>query len=155
VPGHVTVIGDSVTLDAAGWIEDDIPGVDVEAGIGRQWSQGEQLADQLHVEGRLGSVVVIALGTNGPVSTADFAQMAGLLAGASRVVFVTNHVDQPWQDPNNAVLAAGVAVTANAELADWNELATPHPEWFSPDGTHMPFAGEGAEVLAGLVAASV
>ena len=38
---------------------------------------------------------------------ADFDAMMAILGGASRVVFVNVHVDRPWQDPNNAVLADG------------------------------------------------
>jgi hypothetical protein len=99
--------------------------------------------------------VVVALGTNGPITATDFDTMMSDLAGVTRVVFVTVHVDQPWQDPVNAVLEAGVARYPNAVLADWAGLAAAHPEWFYSDGTHLPIGGPGAQALAALIATAV
>jgi len=107
---------------------------------------------QLKAVGALGSIVVIDLGTNGPVTAVDFDDMMSLLAGVSRVVFVTVHVDRPWQDEVNEALTAGVARDPTAQLADWAALAAAHPEWFGPDGTHLPIDGPGAQALAALIA---
>jgi len=46
-------------------LEADIPGIDVEAAVSRQWDAGIALVQQLKFEGRLGAIVVIDLGTNG------------------------------------------------------------------------------------------
>jgi hypothetical protein len=97
----------------------------------------------------------VALGTNGPITASDFDTMMADLAGVTRVVFVTVHVDQPWQDPVNAVLEAGVARYPNTVLADWAGLAAAHPEWFYSDGTHLPIGGPGAQALAALIATAV
>ncbi len=71
-------------------------------------------------------------------------------AGVKRVVFVNVNVPRPWEAPDNAVLAAGVArYPGVAVLADWNALSTPHPEWFTPDQVHLEPAG--AQALAALV----
>jgi hypothetical protein len=98
--GQITAVGDSVMLDYQADLEADVPGVDVEAAVSRQWATGEQILQELRSEGRLGAVVVVALGTNGPITSADFDAMMSILAGA-RVVFVTIVVDRPWQNPNN------------------------------------------------------
>jgi hypothetical protein len=71
------------------------------------------------------------------------------------VVFVTVHVDRPWQTQVNGVLASGVARYPKTVLADWNSLATEHPEWFYSDGTHLPIDGVGAQALAALIASKV
>ncbi|HEX4081646.1 MAG TPA: hypothetical protein VHX40_01690 [Acidimicrobiales bacterium] len=152
VAGHVTAIGDSVMLDYQTALEQDVPGVTVDASVSRQWSAGETLVQQLKASGQLGAVVIIGLGTNGPISTTDFNTMMSLLAGASRVVFVNVHVDRTWQDPNNAVLAAGVARYPNAVLVDWNTLASQNPGWLYSTATHLPINGPGAQALAALVA---
>ncbi len=109
VAGRVTAVGDSVMLDYQDPLQTDIPGVSVDASVSRQWSQGESIFRELKASGQLGSEVIVALGTNGPISDADFDTMMEILAGASRVVFVNVHVDRPWQDPNNATIAAGAA----------------------------------------------
>ena len=151
VAGHVTAVGDSVMLDYQTPLEADIPGVDVEAAVSRQWETGEDLLAQLKAEGRLGAEVIVALGTNGPITATDFADMMNVLSGASRTVFVNIHVDRPWQDPNNAVLAQGAASYPRVVIADWATLAANNPEWFGPDGTHLAIDGTGAQDLASLI----
>ena len=83
------------------------PGIDVEAAVSRQWSDGLQLLESLKAQGQLGREVIVGLGTNGPISDADVDTMMAVLTGASRVSLVNVHVNTPWQDPDNAVLARG------------------------------------------------
>ncbi len=155
VPGHVTAVGDSVMLDYQGALETDIPGIAVEAAVSRQWGDGETILGELKASGALGAEVVVGLGTNGPITDADFDAMMSILSGASRVVFVNTHVDRPWQDSNNAVLASGATRYPNVVVADWASLAAQNPEWFGPDGTHLAINGPGATALASLVAAAL
>jgi len=151
VTGHVTAVGDSVMLDYQTPLQSDIPGIDVEAAVSRQWGAGEQLLAQLKAEGQLGAEVIVALSTNGPISATDFDDMMSTLQGASRVVFVNIHVDRPWQDPNNAVLAQGAARYPRVVIADWASLAAANPQWFGADGTHLAIDGPGADALASLI----
>jgi hypothetical protein len=151
VSGHVTAVGDSVMLDYQTPLQSDIPGIDVEAAVSRQWGAGEQLLAQLKAEGQLGAEVIVALSTNGPISATDFDDMMSTLQGASRIVFVNIHVDRPWQDPNNAVLAQGAARYPRVVIADWASLAAANPQWFGADGTHLAIDGPGADALASLI----
>jgi hypothetical protein len=151
VAGHVTAVGDSVMLDYQTPLETDIPGIDVEASVSRQWGAGEDLLTQLKAEGRLGAEVIVGLSTNGPISSTDFDNMMSVLQGASRIVFVNVHVDRAWQDPNNAVLAQGAARYPRVVIADWATLAAANPTWFGSDGTHLAINGTGAGQLASLI----
>ena len=155
--GHVTAIGDSVMLDAQPALEADIPGIDVEAAVSRQWDAGIALVQQLKFEGRLGAIVVIDLGTNGPVSLQQFASMMSVLSGASRVVFVTVHLppSYSWATSVNATLAQGVLRYPRDRLADFNKLADENPQWFYSDGVHMPIGGTGAQVMARLIKSEI
>jgi hypothetical protein len=155
VAGHVTAVGDSVMLDYQTPLETDIPGIDVEAAVSRQWGAGEELLAQLKAEGRLGAEVIVALGTNGPITSTDFSDMMAVLQGASRIVFVNVHVDRPWQDPNNAVLAQGAASYPRVLIADWATLAANNPGWFGSDGTHLAIDGTGAQALASLITSTL
>jgi hypothetical protein len=151
----VTAVGDSVMIDYQAPLEADVPGIAVDASVSRQWSDGENILSFLKAVGTLGAEVVVGLGTNGPITDADFDRMMSVLSGASRVVFVNTHVDRPWQVPNNAVLANGARRYPNAVVADWATLAAQHPEWFGPDGTHLAIHGQGATALAALVASEL
>lgn len=154
VADHVTAVGDSVMIDYEGALGADIPGVFVTAKVSRWWTTGESILAGLKAQGALGAVVIVGLGTNGPISTTQFDSMMRILTGASRVVFVNVHVDQSWQDPNNSVLASGVARYPRAVLADWYSLAQQNPGWLYPTQTHLPIDGPGAQALAGLVASA-
>jgi hypothetical protein len=155
VPGRVTAVGDSVMIDYQRPLEADVPGVFVNASVSRQWSGGQTILGFLKVGGALGAEVIVGLGTNGPITDADFQSMMSVLSGASRVVFVNTHVDRPWQDANNAVLATGASRYPNVVVADWATLAAQHPEWFGTDGTHLAVDGSGATALAALVASKL
>jgi hypothetical protein len=155
VAGRVTAIGDSVMIDYQGALQFDIPDVVVDAAVSRQWGDGEAILQTLKAEGQLGAEVIVGLGTNGPITDADFDTMMSILSGASRVVFVNVHVDRPWQDPNNSVLASGVARYPNTFVADWSTLASQNPGWFGPDGTHLGIDGPGADALAALITATL
>ena len=153
--GHVTAIGDSVMLDYQDPLQTSIPGINVNAAVSRQWSDGESILQTLKAQGQLGADVVVALGTNGPITDTDFDDMMTILGGASRVVFVNVHVDRPWQDPNNAVLANGASRYPNVVIADWATLAAQNPQWFGADGTHLAIDGPGADALASLIASTL
>ncbi len=154
-PGQVTAIGDSVMLDYQDPLEMSIPGVKVDAAVSRQWTDGESILQTLKADGLLGADVIVGLGTNGPITDADFDDMMSILGGASRVVFVNVHVDRPWQDANNAVLAYGATRYPNVVVADWATLAAQNPQWFGADGTHLAIDGPGADALASLVASTL
>jgi hypothetical protein len=155
VAGQVTAVGDSVMLDYQDPLKSSIPGAKVDATVSRQWSDGETLLQTLKADGQLGADVVVGLGTNGPITDVDFNNMMAILGGASRVVFVNVHVDRPWQDPNNAVLASGASRYHNVVVADWATLAAQNPQWFGADGTHLGIDGPGANALATLVASTL
>jgi hypothetical protein len=155
VSGRTTAIGDSLMLDYGSTLQSDLPGVVIDAVVGRQWITGVQEVQQLRAEHQLGATVVIDLGTNGPVTPSLFNQMVTALEGVPRVVYVTVHVDQPWQDETNATLRELVPRTPGAVLCDWATLAATNPSWFYSDGTHLPIGGPGAHALARLVANAV
>jgi hypothetical protein len=153
--GQVTAVGDSVMLDYQDPLKTSIPGINVDASVSRQWSEGESILQTMKSDGQLGGEVIVGLGTNGPITDADFDAMMSIVGGASRVVFVNVHVDRPWQDPNNAVLANGATRYPNVAVADWATLAGQNPQWFGADGTHLAIDGPGADALASLIASTL
>lgn len=152
-PGGVSAVGDSVMLGAASALRRDIPSIDVDAVVSRQWDRGIAVVNADRESGRLRPTLVVGLGTNGTVTAAEFDEMMRAAAGARRVVIVSLHVPRSWEAQDNAVLRAGVARWPQAVLADWNAASAGHPEWFGPDGYHLEAAG--ARAYADLIAAAV
>ncbi len=151
VAGPVTAVGDSIMIDIQPYLQTDVPGVSVDGVVSRQFETGIGVVQADRAAGTLGSVLIVELGTNGSVTSSDFDAMMQAAAGVTRVVFVNLDVPRPWEAPDNAVLAAGVArYPGVAVLADWYTLSTPHPEWFTPDQVHLEPAG--AQAMAALIA---
>ncbi|MGH9080516.1 MAG: SGNH/GDSL hydrolase family protein [Acidimicrobiales bacterium] len=153
VAGPVSAVGDSIMLDIEPYLQADISGVRVDGLVSRQFETGIAVVQAERAAGTLGRVLVVELGTNGTVTSADVDAMMQAASGVSRVVFVNIDVPRPWEAGDNAVLAEGVArYPGTAVLADWYTLSSGHPEWFTSDQVHLQPAG--AEALANLVAQS-
>ena len=126
--------------------------VGIDAAISRQAQDGVALIDELAEGGFLGSVLLVHLGTNGPLSAGQLEAIM-TAAGERRVVFVNVRVERPWEAHVNSVLADGVARHKNATLVDWHAASEGHDEWFRDDGVHLRAAGQ--EAYATLIADAV
>jgi hypothetical protein len=151
-PLRVTAVGDSVMLAAANDLALAIPDIEIDAEVSRPVSVAIDVLRAYRDAGQLGDVVVVHIGNNSPFSANQFDEMMELMADVSRVVFVNLRVPRGWEDPNNAVLAEGVARYPNAALVDWYAASVDHPE-FLLDGVHL--APEGVQAYVQLVAAYV
>jgi peptidoglycan/LPS O-acetylase OafA/YrhL len=149
-PPHVTAVGDSVMLGAAGALAADVPNLTLDAKVGRQMSETLSILRGDRDAGRLGQVVVVHMGTNGFLTRDQFDQMMQILTGVPRVVVLNDKVPRPWQDPNDTLLAQAAAAYPAVVLIDWRAASTPHPEIFWDDDTHL--RPEGARFYASLIA---
>ena len=152
-PLKVTAIGDSVMVDTKPALRAAIPGIYIDALVGRHVSGAVPLLQNLKSHNILGNVVVIHLGTNGAFRAQDFDAIMAVLADVDRVVFVNLRVPRRWETPDNRTIAAGVSRYANAVLVDW------HNRWrecgknvFWSDGIHP--TPSGAACYARMVAAA-
>jgi len=152
--GQVSAIGDSVMLGAAATLTRAVPALGVmDAEVGTQVSYAIEILRWRREAGQLGDVVVVHLGNNGAFAAGQFDEMMGVLGDERRVVFVNVKVPLPWEGPNNAVIADGVARHPNAVLVDWYSASAYHPEFFVEDGVHLQT--EGQRVYADLIAAQL
>ena len=161
-PSIVTAIGDSVMIDISAALKRNIKNALIFARTSQQLGSlvgpGNLLA-QLKAHRQLGSVVIIALGTNGTITNPMVDAVMGQLRGARKVVFATNHDQRKahaYMVNNNRSLKAASLRYPNVVIADWDRLATPHPAWFFTqgysDGIHLPIDGVGARAYASLLA---
>ena len=135
-PIEQLAIGDSVMLGAAPELSDN--GFIVDAAESRQFSNGADTVATLNTQGRLGSVVVVHLGTNGTINDGDMTRMMEALAGVPQVLMLTLDVDRDWIPGNNALIYDTVNSYANVSLLDWAGLAGSCPgDCFASDGFHL------------------
>jgi peptidoglycan/LPS O-acetylase OafA/YrhL len=148
--GQVTAIGDSVLLAGAAALADRLPGIVIDAKVGRQmWDVQQQLAE-LADRGELRRYVVLALGTNGSFDASTLDDVRSRIGAERVLVLVSVHVPRSWQDEVNTQYAAYVAHHPGTLLVDWNATISPYPALLWPDETHpRPL---GAQVYADLLA---
>ncbi|GMU39527.1 MAG: hypothetical protein AMXMBFR23_03930 [Chloroflexota bacterium] len=140
----VTAIGDSVMVAAVPALAEALPGLYVDAEVGRQFWSAADLIHTLREAGDLGDVVVIHLGSNGPFTDDQFDALMEALDGVRGVVFVNVTVPRRWESDVNDALARRVQGLANVSLADWNAISRDAPDFFAADGVHLTTAGQTA-----------
>ena len=119
-----------------------LPACYIDAEVSRYVGGGIEAAQDMDAQGRLGNIVVIALGTNGPIAGQERyeVQSRQLLEclGPNRHIFWVNVYcpDLTWQNTNNDYINQMTAAHPNVHAVDWYGLVSQHPEWLSGDGIH-------------------
>lgn len=145
------IISDSVEMGAHDYVQDHIPAAFQDNLVGRPFSAGIGLYNQHLVEGH-GGVLILALGTNGPINSPQEVEDVIKAAGGRPVYFTTVRAPVAWQDSNNSILRSVVSKHKNAGLLDWYTLSNGHSEYFYDDGTHLtPGEGGGREAFGIMV----
>jgi peptidoglycan/LPS O-acetylase OafA/YrhL len=140
VPPHVLGIGDSVMLGAKQSLQQEIPGMVVDAVTSRQFGEAVHVLQSYSVLGVLPSVIVIHLGTNGRVTDGGFDQMMETIGPKRTAYFLTARVPRTWETEVNRALHAGATRWKNAHILEWHDYSTCHDDWFV-DGFHLRTAG--------------
>jgi peptidoglycan/LPS O-acetylase OafA/YrhL len=143
------VFGDSVVLSARDSLRSVIGKVSIDAAVSRQ---PKVIANRIRArreEQRLGTAVVIHMGTNGLVQEADLKPILEELSDRDRVVVVNVRVPRVWMQPTNEMISSLVTQFSNVRLADWNAASKGNKGYFAPDGVHLTKTG--AEVFATLI----
>jgi peptidoglycan/LPS O-acetylase OafA/YrhL len=149
-----TAIGDSVLVGAAPVLAARIgPALGVDAAIGRQMDEADELVAAIAARGTLGQVVLLHLGNNGPFSAEQIDAVFAAIGPERRVLLVNVLVPRRWEGEVNDQLAAAAARHPNAVLVDWRTLATSEGGLTREDGYHL--TAHGAERYADLVVGQV
>jgi peptidoglycan/LPS O-acetylase OafA/YrhL/lysophospholipase L1-like esterase len=154
IPGtKVTAIGDSVMLAAAPQLQQELPGIYINAQVSRQMGAGLGLVRDLADDATLRPVVVIGLGTNGTVTAEQIRQLVATIGPHRTLVLINTFVPRPWQNGDNQVLAAAAHENGNVVLANWYATIEHHTNLLWNDGVHPRPVG--APLYAQMVASAV
>lgn len=142
-------IGDSVLYDAAQALS--YYGFEINAMVCRTMAQGiVWLQDDAR---NLPVLVVVALGTNGSVTSAQIDQLLSIV-GPNRILAMVTPHDGNYAYVPGLIRAAAQQNPGRIELLDWDRLSTGHPNWFAPDGIHLG-SSAGINAFARLVAGAL
>ncbi len=152
-PSRVFALGDSVLLGAVPELRRAIPGIEIDAVVGRSFAAGIGILQQMDASGSLPGTVVVALGDNGWLTTDQVDEAMHALAGVEHVAFVNLKEPRSWEAHDNQVLAAAASRYPNLIVIDWHAASEDHPAYFWDDGIHLRPAG--AQAYASLIASSL
>lgn len=140
---NLTMVGDSVMLGAVEEIKEIFPNVVVDADIGRQLYNGEQIIQALLDKKLLANTVVIGLGTNGVYTEENFHKMMTVIGKKRKVYLLNAYVPtQRWQGDINRFLSKMADEYKNITLIDWYDLGREHEDWFEEDHVHLKQEGQ-------------
>lgn len=154
---EITVIGDSLMIDVEPVLQEQLPGIVIDAQIGRQMHEAPDVISSLQKKGKLGKIVMIELGTNGAFTEKQLKRTLDALNDAEEVVLVNTRVPRPWESVVNEMLAKVSESYPNTTLIDWYSASDGHDDYFYPDGVHLNQKGAEAcgeiliEALRGVV----
>ena len=150
---QVTAIGDSVMVASAAALDATLPGIYINAEVGRAMVNGLAVIQSLAARHELRRYVVVGLGTNGPVSAAQIRQLRHLTGPNRDLILINTFGPMPWESSVNTVLDAAGRHTAHVSLADWHAAIAGHTSLLWPDRIHPQPAG--ARVYARIVLAAI
>jgi hypothetical protein len=151
--GWVAGIGDSVMLGSKIEIEKRLGDGVVDATVSRQFNNAPGLVARLLGRPTPPEVIIIGLGTNGPVQERHFEEVMEIAGTEPLMVFVNVHVPRKWEATSNRELAAGVDRHDNAVLVDWFGATEGRNNLFAKDGFHPKQSGR--VIMAELIAAAI
>jgi hypothetical protein len=115
----VMAIGDSVMLASAPELAHALPGIYINAKVSRHMFAGISLVDRLARAKRLRRVVIVGLGTNGPVTASQVSQLRTAI-GDRWLVLINTFVPRSWEHEVNATLARTASHHSNVLLVNWH-----------------------------------
>ncbi|MBC7725020.1 MAG: acyltransferase family protein [Burkholderiaceae bacterium] len=151
LPGgdRITAIGDSVMLASAPELQNAFPGISIDAVVSRQLADAPALLASLQAQGTLRPVVLIGLGTNGPIDDVTLEGIRTELGAAHEIVVVNVQAPRGWTDGVNAELTTFAGRHRDVELANWRDAIAGNLSLLARDQIHP--GGEGGAVYAAAV----
>ena len=137
----VAVYGDSVALWSADVLARELPGSTVDAAINRAPASIMSAVLDARRAGTLRPVVIMHMGTAGPVKESTLRDTLDQLRDQERVVLVGSTARFAYVGPNNALLAGAAADHPNVVYGDWPGGVAGHDAWLE-DGLHLTEEGK-------------
>jgi peptidoglycan/LPS O-acetylase OafA/YrhL/lysophospholipase L1-like esterase len=147
ITGKMTAIGDSVLINPAPYLKKSYPNIHINAKVSRQMRDANAIINQLKNSNQLGTIVIIALGTNGPFPEKTLTDLIDNIGHDKKILFVNTRVPRPWESDVNKMLENVSKKYTHITLVDWYSTSSNHNEYFVKDGVHLKPDGAKAYAL--------
>ena len=143
LPGgdQIDAIGDSVMLASAPELQAGFPGIQINAVVSRQLSSAPAIVQGMRDSGTLRPVLLIGLGTNGPIDRRSLDQIRSIVGSRHEIVVVNVQAPRGWTDGVNDALTRFAQHYRSVELADWRDAISSHLDLLARDQIHPGSAG--------------
>ncbi|MDH6238001.1 acyltransferase family protein [Cryobacterium sp. CG_9.6] len=149
----ITAVGDSVMLASAPELQTAFPGISIDAAVSRGMHSAAGILQELNQAGTLRPVVVVGLGTNGPITAAELDAVKSAIGPTRKLILVNAYADRDWTEGVNASLASFAASNRLVELANWHDAIAPRTDLLAGDGVHP--GTDGGQLYTDAVTAAV
>ncbi|HWM33666.1 MAG TPA: acyltransferase family protein [Pseudolysinimonas sp.] len=143
---EISAIGDSVMLAAAPTLQEKFPGIQIDAQVSRSIYVAPEMIRALIRKDKLRKVLVLALGTNGPIDRKVLDEIRELIGPERLMVVVNVQAPRYWTAGVNKDLSAFALYYRDVELANWHDAIQGKLNLLAGDQIH--FGSAGAEVWA-------
>ncbi len=143
IGSKVMSIGDSVMLASYTGLVGAMPGIYVNASVSRAMIAGIVLLQNLAREHRLRQIVVVGLGTNGPITLYQIDQIRHIIGPHRWLLLVNTFVPRYWEQEVNSTIYEAVHRYPDVKLINWHKAIEHHTDLLYSDGIHpMPIGGK-------------
>ncbi|MBT1180476.1 acyltransferase family protein [Bifidobacterium sp. CP2] len=150
---QITAIGDSVMLASSGGLNSVFPGISIDASVSRSIMVAPGIMRTAMDAGTMRQWVIIGLGTNSEMTTAQLQRVYELIGPDQMLVLVNAHGERAWIPGTNKVMADFAAAHPdNVLLVDWDSAAKANPGVFGSDGIHP---NKGSDLYAQTIKAAI
>lgn len=111
--------------------------------------QAQDVINQMKADNKLGSTVVIELGTNGAFTSKQLKALLLSLDKVDHIYLVNTRVPRNWQDTVNKMLPEVAKEFSNVTIVDWYTASEGKDDYFSNDGVHLK--KDGAQFYAAML----
>jgi lysophospholipase L1-like esterase len=140
--GSITIwaIGDSLMVGSSDLLESTVPGIVIDAEVGRPMSDGIEVLEEKLATG-IPDVLIVALGTNNGVTPSQIAQLMQLADDVDEVIFVNVSVPRPWETATNTAILRAASGYSNVTFVNWKARSGSNEGVFRSDGYHLTQTG--------------
>ncbi|MEO5920874.1 MAG: acyltransferase family protein [Pseudolysinimonas sp.] len=138
---QISAIGDSVMLAAVPTLQEQFPGIYIDAEVSRSIYVAPEMLRALISQGQLRDVVVLALGTNGPIDREVLDEIREIIGPKREMVVVNVQAPRNWTPGVNSTLSSFALYYRDVELANWHDAIQPSLNLLAGDQIHFGSAG--------------
>lgn len=136
----VTAVGDSLMVGATPHLRSALKDFNVQTQVGIQMDEGIAFLRSIIEQDKLGDILLVSLGSNGPIDNGQIDTIMDLADG--RTVFAMNVVvARSWEGSVNQTWANAASRHDNLHVIDWRAYVSDHPGVLRSDGVHPTQSG--------------